>query len=55
MYLGLVQAYSNEVTAFYFKHFAFDKQPLGNNMFNNMLPLLCKNQALSTRLATVLE
>ena len=42
MYLGLVQAYSNEVTAFYFKHFAFDKQPLGNNMFNNMLPLLCK-------------
>ena len=42
MYLGLVQAYSNEVTTFYFKHFAFDKQPLGNNMFNNMLPLLCK-------------
>ena len=35
LYLGLVQACSNKVTAFYFKpnskRFAFDKQPVGIN------------------------
>lgn len=41
MYVVLVQAYSNEVTAFYVKpnskRFAFDKQPVGINMLNNIL------------------
>ena len=59
MYLGLVQAYSNEVTAFYFKPnskcFAFDKQPVGINTINNILPSLCKEQALRARPAAVLS
>lgn len=46
MYLGLVQAYPNEVTAFYLKpnskRFAFDKQPVGINTLNNILPSQCK-------------
>ena len=48
MYLGLMQAFSNEVTltAFYFKpnskRFAFDKEPVGINTLNNILPSLCK-------------
>ena len=41
MYLGLVQASSNEVTVFYFKpnskRFAFAKQPVGINTLNNIL------------------
>ena len=46
MYLGLVQAYPDEVTAFYLKpnskRFAFDKQPVGINTLNNILPSQCK-------------
>ena len=41
MYVVLVQAYSNEVTAFYVKpnskRFAFDKQTVEINMLNNIL------------------
>ena len=46
MHLVLVQVYSNEVTAFYVKpnskRFAFDKQPVGINMLNNILPSLLR-------------
>ena len=42
MYIGSVQACSNELTAFYFKpnfkRFCFDKQPVGITTLNNILP-----------------
>ena len=46
MYIGLVQSISSEVTAIYFKpnskRLAYDKQAVGINKLNAILPSMCK-------------
>ena len=46
MYIGLVQSISREVTAFYSqpnsKSLAYDKEPVGINTLNAILPSMCK-------------
>ena len=58
MYLGLVQACSNEVTTFYFnpnsKRFAFDKQPVRINTLNNILSSPCKEGSLRVSCPSIL-
>lgn len=59
MYLGLVQAYPNEVAAFYLKPNS-KRFALTNNLWEltrsiTYYPRKAKKQALSTRQATVLE
>ena len=52
-------AYSNEVTAFYFKpnskRFAFDKQPVAINTLNNVLPSLCKEAGFKGKIGHCLR
>ena len=46
MYIGLVQSISSKITAFYFKpnskRLAYDKQAVGINKLNGILPSMCK-------------
>ena len=46
MYIGLVQSTSSEITASYFKpnskRLAYDKQAVGINKLNGLLPSMCK-------------
>ena len=46
MYIGLVESISSENTAFYFKpnskRLAYDKQAVGINKLNGILPSVCK-------------
>ena len=46
MYIGLVESISSEITAFYFKpnskRLAYDKQVVGINKLNGILPSMCK-------------
>ena len=61
MYIGSVQACSNELTAFYlkqnFRHFSFDKQPVEVTTVNNILPSTYKEGSLKRKIghATVSE
>ena len=53
MYIGLVQSISSEITAFYFKpnskRLAYDKQVVGINKLNGILPSMCKEAGFKAK------
>ena len=53
MYIGLVQSISSEITAFYFKPnskcLAYDKQVVGINKLNGILPSMCKEAGFKAK------